>query len=182
MIYAPIRISKRMKSVWYALLINQLQVLLLSHILNSLWLVWMRIYLKLQVSLQIIMNGHAHIVHTGTQMEKINVKCAHKKGFLAQSQIRLNLKPINSNNPNNKSNLLRRSNFHNKSNLLRRNNPYSKSNLLRRKSLLPNHQAPNHLRSNILFPNHQAPNHLRSNTLLPNHQAPKLKINKFLLK
>ena len=101
------------------------------------------------------MNGHAVIVHTGTQMEKINVKCAQKKEFLAQSQIRLNLKPINSNNP------------HNKSNPLRRNNPHSKSNLLRSKSLLPNHQAPNYL---------------RSNSLLPNHQALKSKINKFLLK
>ena len=163
-IHAPMRISKRMKSVWYAFLINQLQVSLLSHILNSLWLVWMRIYLQLQVSLQIMMNGHAVIVHTGTQMEKLNVKCAQKKGFLAQSQIRLNLKPINSSNPHNKSNLLRR------------------NNLLRSKSLLPNHQAPNHLRSNSLLPNHQAPNHLRSNSLLPNHQAPKSKINKFLLK
>ena len=79
------------------------------------------------------MNGHAVIVHTGTQMEKINVKCAHKKEFLAQSQIRLNLKPINTNNPH--------------------NNSY----LQRSKSLLPNRQAPNHLRSNSLLPNHQAP-------------------------
>ena len=113
------------------------------------------------------MNGHAVIVHTGTQMEKLNVKCAQKKEFLAQSQIRLNLKPVNSNYPHNKSNLLRRNNLHNKSNLLRRNSPHSKSNLLRSKKLLPNHQAPNHL---------------RSHSLLPNHQAPKSKINKFLLK
>jgi len=49
---------------------------------------------QLQVSIQIIMIGHAVIVHSGTQMEEMNAKCAS------------DWKPIKTNNPHNNSNLL----------------------------------------------------------------------------